>query len=347
MKHFFRDLLAGIGFLTLFCFSSCKEQTHYVREAGEVFHTLYHMTYASDSSAQEVVERALQELNYTANPFDSTSLLYAINNNRTQVVNAGFIELWTAARECAERSQGAYDVTVAPLVNAWGFGFAPSPWPDGEVPRSALDSILSFVGYQKVTLRGDTLIKSDPRVQIDFSSIAKGMASDYVARALQAQGITSYMVEIGGEIAYAGVNPEGKPWSIGINKPLLDSLGLEHYNEYEVIIELPQKGGGVATSGNYRNFKVRDDGTLYAHTIDPRSGHPVETDVLSATILHADCFRADALATASMALGAEAAERMLQAIPGVEYLLIVASPLGAEEPYELRRSAHFPKNRQK
>ena len=336
-----------LGLLLLLHLQACKpSRPAYISEMGEVFHTLYHMKYAADSSAHLEVEQALSELNYTANPFDSTSLLYAINNNRTELVNEGFVELLTTAQEYGRLSGGFYDVTVAPLVNAWGFGFSPSPWKDGKVPASAIDSILSFVGYDKVTLRGDTLKKADPRMQIDFSSIAKGMASDYVARALRAKGIRDYMVEIGGEIAYGGVNPEGKPWRIGINKPVLDSTGLEHYEEYEVIIDLPGERGGVATSGNYRNFKVREDGSLYAHTIDPHTGRPAETDVLSVTILHPDCYRADALATAAMALGAERAEKMLRAIPSVEYLLIVASPRGAKSAYEVRRSANFPPDQQ-
>ena len=336
-----------LGLLLLLHLQACKpSRPAYISEMGEVFHTLYHMKYAADSSAHLEVEQALHELNYTANPFDSTSLLYAINNNRTELVNEGFVELLTAAQEYGRLSGGFYDVTVAPLVNAWGFGFSPSPWKDGEVPASAIDSILSFVGYDKVTLRGDTLKKADPRMQIDFSSIAKGMASDYVARALRVKGIRDYMIEIGGEIAYGGVNPEGKPWRIGINKPILDSTGLEHYEEYEVIIDLPGERGGVATSGNYRNFKVREDGTLYAHTIDPHTGRPAETDVLSATILHPDCYRADALATAAMVLGAERAEKMLRAIPSVEYLLIVATPQGAKAAYEVRRSANFPPDQQ-
>lgn len=336
-----------LGLLLLLHLQACKpSRPAYISEMGEVFHTLYHMKYAADSSAHLEVEQALHDLNYTANPFDSTSLLYAINNNRTELVNEGFVELLTAAQEYGRLSGGFYDVTVAPLVNAWGFGFSPSPWKDGEVPASAIDSILSFVGYDKVMLRGDTLKKADPRMQIDFSSIAKGMASDYVARTLRAKGIRDYMIEIGGEIAYGGVNPEGKPWRIGINKPSLDSTGLEHYEEYEMIIDLPGERGGVATSGNYRNFKVREDGSLYAHTIDPHTGRPAETDVLSATILHPDCYRADALATAAMALGTERAEKMLRAIPSVEYLLIVASPRGAKSAYEVRRSANFPPDQQ-
>ena len=239
MKANLLRFLPFLGLLLLLQLQACKpSRPAYISEMGEVFHTLYHMKYAADSSAHLEVEQALQELNYTANPFDSTSLLYAINNNRTELVNEGFVELLTAAQEYGRLSGGFYDVTVAPLVNAWGFGFSPSPWKDGEVPASAIDSILSFVGYDKVTLRGDTLKKADPRMQIDFSSIAKGMASDYVARALRAKGIRDYMVEIGGEIAYGGVNPEGKPWRIGINKPILDSTGLEHYEEYEMIIDL-------------------------------------------------------------------------------------------------------------
>lgn len=342
MKHY---LLTPLLPLLLFWVTpSCSPHKEtYMSEVGEVFHTIYHIKYQSDQAERELIQEAFDAINYSANPFDSTSLLWGINNNRTDTLNAGLMELYVAAQEYAQLTRGAYDVTVAPLVNAWGFGFAPSPWVNGEVPIQAVDSILEFVGHDKLLLEGNVLHKKDPRIQLDFASIAKGMACDYIARAFDQKGIINYMVEVGGEIAYQGVNPEGKPWRLGINKPILDSLGLEHYQNYQAIINLPSSRGGVATSGNYRNFKMRSDGTLYAHTIDPRSGYPIQSDVLSATIIAPECYQADALATAAMVLGSEQAVTVLNSIEGVEYMLIIASE-DAQNPYRIVESKAFPQD---
>ena len=218
-------------------------------------------------------------------------------------------------------TQGKYDITVGPLVNIWGFGFEPSPWKEGKVPQSAIDSIRQFVGFDKVTLRGDTLVKADPRIRLDMASIAKGYASDLVADALCQKGVSDYLVEIGGEVAFSGINPDGEAWRVGVSKPVFDTLGIS--NQMACILHLTGKGG-MATSGNYHNYKVRADGSRYAHTIDPTAGYPIESDVLSATIIAPNCALADALATASMVLGSSEALRLCEQQQGVECLLLVS-----------------------
>ncbi len=314
-------------------FEKQNTQKSYFTEMGEIFHTLFHVKYASKEEQSDAIKQALLQLNHSANPFDSTSLLYAINNNTSMEVDSIFTYLFNEAKRLSELTHGTYDVTVGPLVNIWGFGFEPSPYPQGAVPKEAIDSVLNFVGFQKIVLRDNKIYKEDPRLKIDFSSIAKGFASDLVAQALYQQGVEDYLVEIGGEIAFFGSNPQGKEWTVAIRKPVLDSVGLEHYNDLETIIALPssKKKGGLATSGNYHNYKTREDGTIYAHTIDPISGYPVQTDVLSATIIAENCAWADALATASMAMGSKRAVELLKTLPNVDYFFILANDAKKEE----------------
>ena len=185
---------------------------------------------------QEIAE-ALQKLNNVANPFEKGTLLYRLNNNETTLTDSTFRLLFSRAMEVSRMTQGKYDITVGPLVNIWGFGFEPSPWKEGKVPQSAIDSIRQFVGFDKVTLRGDTLVKADPRIRLDMASIAKGYASDLVADALCQKGVSDYLVEIGGEVAFSGINPDGEAWRVGVSKPVFDTLGIS--NQMACIPPLP------------------------------------------------------------------------------------------------------------
>lgn len=304
--------------------SSChKEQ--YFEHQGEVFHTRYSIKYKSSHIHSQAIDSALQYLNNIANPFDRKSLIFKVNNNLPQWRDSLFIDLFERAIAVSRATGGYYDITVGPLVNVWGFGYEATVY-KGNIPENVLDSIRDVVGFDKVCLRGDTVFKDDPRISLDMASIAKGYASDLVARALEKQGIADYMVEIGGEIAYAGVNPNGEAWRIGINKPTLDTLGIEN-GSFETILHLEGKGG-LATSGNYRNYKINEEGTIYAHTIDPIEGRPVQRDVLSATILAPDCASADALATACMVMGSTKALAMVENLDGVECFLLVTDSIG-------------------
>ena len=245
--------------------------------------------------------------------------------NRNEAVEADdwFIEVFNKAKEVSDHSEGIFDITCAPLVNLWGFGFSKM---DSVTPQM-IDSIKQFVGYQKVRLDGRKVVKDDSRILLNCSAIAKGYASDIIARLLEREGIENYMVEIGGEVTMKGVNQNGKCWRIGINKPEDDSTGIK--NDIEEVVQLCKKGG-VATSGNYRNYYIKD-GKKYAHTIDPRTGYPSEQSILSATIVAEDCITADAYATAFMAMGLEKAREAAKNIPGIEYYVIYSDENGKHQ----------------
>lgn len=245
--------------------------------------------------------------------FDEGSLLSRLNRNETDSVDEHIVRNWTLAREIGALSGGRYDVTVKPLVDAWGFA--------GRERTAApnLDSLLEFVGSDKVSVRDGRLVKSDPRVQLDFNSVAKGYTVDRVALLLEEYGAENYLVDIGGEVRCRGVNPHGDPWRIGIERPV-DGVAYGQTSEVRVALS----GGSLATSGNYRRFFIDAAGNKVAHTIDPRTGRSVVSRLLSATVVADDCARADALATMFMALGAEEALRWVAVHPEAKVLFILA-----------------------
>jgi thiamine biosynthesis lipoprotein len=208
---------------------------------------------------------------------------------------------------------------VAPLVNAWGFGYEKP----ASVSPALIDSIRRFVGYRLIRLVGDTLTKTDPRVQLDASAVAKGYACDVIADLLKKQGITNYLVEIGGEMALGGVNPQGKPWQIGINSPEDDSTS----THLAWIKKLQLTDRCLATSGNYRRFYLKN-GRKLAHTIDPHTGYPVQHSLLSATVIAPDGLTADALATAFMVMGSREALALAESLPTVEAVFICSDGPG-------------------
>lgn len=307
--------------LAITCLWACRDGQSkgqiYTELSGEVFHTFYRIKYDVDSSYHELVDSTFGVFSHSLNPFDSTSLITAINRNRSQETDSMLRYVWRAASLISERSGGSYDVTCSPFINAWGFGFDKGQ----SLTAEAIDSIKTFVGYTKLRLVGNELHKDDPRTTCDFSSISKGYCSDLVGEVLHRKGANNYMVELGGEIAFRGTNPEGKPWQIGITKPIEDNSGA--INELELIIALDRPQGGLATSGNYRNYKIVD-GQKVAHTINPKTGLPMQTDVLSATILAPSCMLADGLATACMTMSSRDVPSFLRSFEGVEYLLILA-----------------------
>jgi len=285
---------------------------------GEVFHTFYHITYEGNRDYHSDIQQLFQEFDGSLSMFNDTSIITRMNNNDPDVIaNTYFRTVFEKGMYVSERTQGAFDMTVAPLVNLWGFGFKNAD----NVSQAAVDSILQFVGYQSISLDEEGhLLKQDSRTILDASSIAKGYMSDVVAEFLKAQGVCNYMIEIGGEIALNGKNSRGKAWTVGISQPVPDSLQAE--TGFQAIMHLTQ--GGVATSGNYRNFYEKG-GKRYAHTIDPHTGYPIQRDVLSATVIASDCMTADAFATSFMVMGSEKALSILANEEGVEGYLILPS----------------------
>lgn len=315
--------IANVSFaiFSLIGFSACtgnkSNDTGYLKISGERFHTYYHITYQGTEDFSNGIDSVFEVFNHSANPFDTTSLIAAINNNQGNRMDDILKTIITRSFDISKASGGAYDITCSPLINAWGFGYEHLK----EVDAQVIDSLKKFVGYEKITLTNDTLIKQDERMKLDLSSISKGYCSDLIASFLKSRGVENFLVEIGGEIAYKGVNPNGEAWRVGINKPLFDTTGL--IQDLEEIIVL-QGNGGLATSGNYRNFKLID-GKRVGHTIDPKSGYPIQTDVLSATVIAADCMTADGLATALMVVGSQKAEELMSKFSNTEYLLILGT----------------------
>lgn len=304
-------------------FTACTDHGQYYEDSGTVFHTLYHIKYQAPELLTAKIDAELQQFNLSLNPFNPNSIIARVNKNDSVEVDEWFTEVFHKAQEVSDKTEGLFDITCAPLVNLWGFGFSKM---DSVTPQM-IDSIKSIVGYKKVRLVGKIVVKEDTRLLLDCSAIAKGYASDVIARLLEREGVENYMVEIGGEVAMKGVNSQGEGWRVGINKPEDDSTGV--LNDVEEIVQLGKKGG-IATSGNYRNYYVKD-GKKYAHTIDLRTGYPAEQNILSATIVADDCMTADAYATAFMAMGLDKARQVAASVPDIEYFVIYADNEGKQQ----------------
>lgn len=300
-----------------------QKQPPFHTNEGMVFGTVYRITYQHQDDLHNDIKTALQEVDNSLSPYNPNSIITRINHNEDTTLNAHFTHVFNLAQEVSAQTEGAFDISVAPLVNAWGFGFKHSI----EIDQATIDSLRQFVGYQKMRLENGQIIKQDPRLMLDCSSIAKGYGVDRVAKSLEKKGVKNYMVDIGGEVVLKGKNSRMKTWRIGINKPVEDSLSINQ--ELQTILEISDVG--MATSGNYRKFYYKD-GKKYAHTIDPRLGYPVQHNILSATVLAKDCTTADAYATAFMVMGLEKAKAFCEKHPELEAYFICS---GEGENFEI------------
>ena len=222
-----------------------------------------------------------------------------------------FLPVLEKSKEVFESTGGAFDPTVGPLVNAWGFGPENAMNPD----QARVDSLLRLVGFDKLEFSEEKVCKKTTGLQLDFSAIAKGYAVDVVADFIQSHGIDNLMVEIGGEAVCRGQNPAGVTWRMGIESP---AVNIEERKLF-AIVNLENRA--IATSGNYRNYYMKDD-KMYSHTIDPTTGHPVQRNILSASVIAGDCMTADAYATAFMVLGMDGTKKILEKVKDVEAFLI-------------------------
>lgn len=270
--------------------------------SGSVFGTEYHITYQNGGDIHNELKEVMAGVDNSLSPFNKESVITAINNGNNVEADSMFTEVFDMAKNVAEETQGAFDITVAPLVNAWGFGFKNKI----DVSKEKIDSIRKYVGFEKVRMENGKVIKEDKNIMLDCSAIAKGYGVDAVGRYLEKKKIRNYMVEIGGEIRVKGCNPEGRLWKVGISKPIDDSLNVN--GEIQEVLMVSDIA--IATSGNYRNFYIKDN-KKYAHTIDPRTGYPVQHSILSSTVVAPTCALADAYATSFMVVGLDEAKKIL------------------------------------
>ena len=279
-----------------------------------IFGTTYQVTYQYDIDLRDSIKSQLLKVDQSLSPFNENSVISAINYNQSAKPDEMFLDVFRQAMKISRETNGTFDITVAPLVNAWGFGFKKGELP---TPRQ-VDSLKAIVGYQKLSLVDGMIHKADPRMMIDCSAIAKGYGVDVVAKYLRSRGVENFMIEIGGEIVTQGVNPSKHPWRIGVTKPTEDSLNI---GGRELQTTLKVNNVAMATSGNYRNFYYKD-GKRYAHTIDPHTGYPVQHNILSATVFAKSCMVADAFATSFMVMGLDGAKEILKKHPELMAYLI-------------------------
>jgi thiamine biosynthesis lipoprotein len=287
---------------------SHKTQPAYNSIEGKIFGTLYNITYQYNDDLKPDIEQELNRLDASLSPFNKESIITKVNNNEEVKTDTFFQKVFRRSMEISAETDGAFDITVAPLVNAWNFGFKKEAQPAAKM----IDSLLQFTGYQKIIMRNDSVIKQDPRIMITCSAVAKGYASDIIGELLDRKGIKNYMINSGGEVVVKGKNPKKESWHIGINKPIDDSLAVNQ--EIQTVLRLTDTG--IATSGNYRNYYYKD-GKKYTHTIDPHTGYPVTHNLLSATVIAQDCMTADAFATAFMVMGFDKAKAFANTHPDI------------------------------
>ena len=287
---------------------------------GQAFGTTYSITCVANPDDKRPLPHAqidslLSELSHTFSIFDTNSIIYRWNKGEDVELNEDFLYVLRLSKTVSTATDGTFDCTVQPLVQLWGFG------KDGvrhTVGDDTLATVREFVGFQLVDLQGDSILRKDPRVQLNFNAVAKGYAVDRVADWLVEQGYTDCLVEIGGEVAARGTK-NGKPWKVGIQVPTRTADGARESFES---LPLPDHRA-VATSGNYRNY-FEEGGVRYTHILDPRTGQPERTNLLSVTVLAPDCATADAYATAFMVLGHERSAQIVKQHPELEAWFIVA-----------------------
>ena len=295
-----------------------KPKLQYYHHQGHIFGTYYNIRYEGSQDLHEAIQQRLKDFDCSLSMFNKESVISRVNRNEPVEVDSLFALMFAEAQQISQLSGGAFDITVAPLVHAWGFGKKTND-PKVKAHEINIDSIKAFVGYHKIQLQDLHVLKADDRITLDASAIAKGYACDVVANLLREQGCENLLVDIGGEVVMQGLNNRGQVWRVGISKPKIDATGME--NELQEVIESPQLC--MATSGNYLQYYFVD-GQRRSHTIDPRSGRPVEHSLLSATVVANSCMRADALATACMVLGANEALQMIEQTTDAACYLIVA-----------------------
>ena len=303
--------------------TSCnlKPSKDYIGFGGFTQGTTYSITYESPDSInyKKEIDYLLAKIDTSLSTYNPYSVISKINRNESNKTDKYIRTVFRKADEVYNATNGNFDITVAPLVNAWGFGFKKKE----EMTNAKVDSILEFVGFNLIRIKDSVIIKQDGRVTIDMNAIAQGYSVDLVAQFLEEQGVENYLVEIGGEVKAKGVNRKFKAWKIGIDKPF-DNNNVPGEN-LQAIIKLSNKS--LATAGNYRKFYIRD-GIKHSHTINPKTGYSVNHSLLSVTVIGNDCITSDAYATAFLVMGLEKAYDLVMKTPDLEAYFVYSDEKG-------------------
>jgi FAD:protein FMN transferase len=321
-------LVVGLSLLIAGMMSSCspKNEERPVHLQGAAQGTYYNMLYfdSQHRNFHKQVDSILTAFNHSVSPWDSTSIITRVNNNDPGVVlDSNFIENFKYSMQVADSTHGAFDPTVGPLSEVWGF--------DNDhrvnVDKRVVDSIMQFVGYKKIKIVDGKLVKKDPRMQLDFNGIAQGYSDMVVAKFFESKGIHNYLIDIGGEVLGVGRKPDGKPWNVGIEKPAPNA---DAPRALKAVIGLTNMS--VATSGNYRKYYLIK-GKRYGHTLDPYTGYPIQHRLLSVSVLTKNTALADAYATAFMEMGYRKSRAFVESHPELDAFFIWAGKDGKFHSY--------------
>lgn len=292
-----------------------------VKFEGEAQGTYYAVTYYDSKgiSYQQDIDSFFRAFDQSASIYQKESIISRLNNNdSTARADDVFTYVFNKSMEVSEKTDGAFDITVLPLVNAWGFGFT-DPM---KLDSSQVDSILPLVNYRNVKLTDGRLVKTNPAIKVDFNAIAQGYSADLIGQLLESHGIENYLIDVGGEVLARGTKPGNIPWKVGIEKPAENA---DDARELNTVVNLSNKA--LATSGNYRKYFIRD-GVRYSHTIDPKTGFPVNHTVLSVSVLADDCISADAYATSFIVMGLDKTKKFLAQHPELDAYIIYSDDSG-------------------
>jgi FAD:protein FMN transferase len=318
----------GLALIFLLFLNACQtKKSEYLKISGFAQGTSYHITYENSKGEDysNEIDSILKAFDKSCSMYDPESIISRINSNDPNVeADDWFIDVFNKSAEVNAISGGALDITVGPLVKAWGFGTTPIAKHD----KAYIDSLLQFVGMEKVKLEGRKIIKKYPGVKLDVNAVAQGYSVDVISKFFDSKGIKNYLVEIGGEVRAKGTNPRDKYWHVGIDKPTDGNM--VPGAELQAVIELNNKS--LTTAGNYRKF-FEENGVKYGHTIDPKTGFPAQNTLLSASVIADDAVTADAWDTAFMVLGLEKSKELLKSLPGIDVYFIYSNANGGFEIY--------------
>ena len=301
--------------------TSCIRSPQRIEYSGITQGSYFSIIYYDEENRhfEAEIDSIFKEVDNAVSLWNENSIIRKVNRNEDVVVNQIFKDNFEWAQKASEFSDGAFDATIGPLVSAWGFHYKK----ELEMTPEMVDSIRQLVGYQKVKIVDDRVMKENPNMTLDFNAVAQGYTTDLIGKFLETRGIENYLVDVGGEIMARGTKPNGEQWIIGIEKPA------ENFDsERSVQIKINLKDKGIVTSGNYRKY-IEKDGVRYSHSIDPKTGYPVEQNLLSATIIADNAAWADCLATICMLVGKEKASKLLETQDGVEAYFIFVDEDGA------------------
>lgn len=321
MKNF-ALLLFSILLLT-----SCNEKKESVKIniKGEAQGTYYSVSFFSSDTIinKEVLDELLNDFDNSASNYKKGSIISKVNNNEVVVLDDIFIGNYNMAMKISKETNGDFDITVRPLVQAWGFGSMKA----SDMDSIKVDSIMNFIGFNKVSIKDGVIIKEDNRLQLDFDAIAQGYAVDVISNYLVEKGIKNYLVDIGGEVFASEFKEDSVYWKVGIETPNDSAM---YGDNLSAIVSLSNRG--MATSGNYRKFYVKN-GVKYSHTINPKTGFPIASRLLSATVITDLAASADAYATSFMVMGLENTIEFLKLHKNIDAYLIYSDDEGNYKTY--------------